>query len=157
VAPLQLQLGFVSRPMPAQLTLKKFELVHYPGGQGENGPFLDFRSTLEIVDPAGEHNVDVASNNNPVYFDGGRWIFFQAGYDPQGQFSIIGVGNRPGVFVMVGGCVMIVLGVLYAFYLKPVVIRRMKAAALARLARAPVESEKEDLMASASGETTVRR
>ena len=153
--PLQLQLGFVSRPMPAQLTLKKFELVHYPGGQGENGPFLDFRSTLEIVDPAGEHSVDVASNNNPVYFDGGRWIFFQAGYDPQGQFSIIGVGNRPGVFVMVGGCAMIVLGVLYAFYVKPMVIRRMKVAALARLVRPPVVSE--ELMVSASGETTVRR
>jgi hypothetical protein len=149
-SPLQLQLGFTCRPMPAQLTLKKFELVHYPGGQGENGPFLDFRSTLEIVDPAGEHSVEVASNNSPIYFDGGKWLFFQAGYDPQSQFSIIGVGNRPGVFVMVSGCAMIVLGVLYAFYVKPVVVRRMKAAALARLATARPQAAKQDLVASAS-------
>jgi len=147
-SPLQLQLGFTCRPMPAQLTLKKFELVHYPGGQGENGPFLDFRSTLEIVDPAGEQSVEVASNNSPIYFDGGRWLFFQAGYDPQGQFSIIGVGNRPGVFVMISGCVMIVIGVLYAFYVKPIVVRKMKAAALARFAAAPPQPAKEDLVAT---------
>ena len=34
------------------------------------------------------------------------------------------------------GCVMIVLGLLYAFYLKPIIIRRMKAAALAKFALA---------------------
>jgi hypothetical protein len=147
-SPLQLQLGFTCRPMPAQLTLRRFELVHYPGGQGENGPFLDFRSTLEIVDPAGEHSVEVASNNSPIYFDGGRWLFFQAGYDPQAQFSIIGVGNRPGVFVMVSGCVMIVVGVLYAFYVKPIVVRKMKAAALARFGAARSEPAREDLVAS---------
>jgi hypothetical protein len=155
-APLELQLGFVTRPMPAQLTLKKFELVHYPGGQGENGPFLDFRSTLEIVDSNGEHSVEVASNNNPVYFDGGKWIFFQAGYDPQGQFSVIGVGNRPGVFVMLSGCALIVLGVLYAFYVKPIVIRRMKAAALARLSGMPRAPFKEELITAGNGETVGR-
>jgi hypothetical protein len=134
-AVLQLQLGFLCRPMPALMTLKNFELVHYPGGQGENGPFLDFRSTLVMVDADGNQTVDVASNNSPVYFDGGRWIFFQAGYDPQGQFSTIGVGNRPGVTIMLTGCIMIVCGIIYAFYVKPVVVRRMKAAALVRAAQ----------------------
>jgi ABC-type branched-subunit amino acid transport system permease subunit len=36
---------------------------------------------------------------------------------------------------MLTGCIMIVLGFLYAFYVKPIVIRRMKAGALARAAR----------------------
>jgi hypothetical protein len=88
-----------------------------------------------MIDADGNQTVDVASNNSPVYFDGGRWIFFQAGYDPQGQFSTIGVGNRPGVTIMLTGCIMIVCGIIYAFYVKPVVVRRMKAAALVRAAQ----------------------
>jgi hypothetical protein len=134
--PLQLQLGYTCRPMPAALTLKRFDLVHYPGGVGESGPFRDFRSTLEVTDPNGEGNIGVASMNNPIYFDGGSWIFFQAAYDPDGQSSTIGVGTRPGVYLMLCGCVMIVFGLIYAFYVKPIVIRQMKAAALAR-AKAP--------------------
>jgi hypothetical protein len=70
--------------------------------------------------------------NSPIYFDHGSWIFFQAGYDPDGQSSTIGVGNRPGVGIMLMGCIMIVSGFLYAFYVKPIVIRRMKATALAK-------------------------
>src|SRR5208282_3262316 len=96
-APLQLQLGFMPLPLPALLTLRKFELVRYPGGQGDSGPFRDFRSTLEVQDASGDKSVAVTSGNNPIYFDGGRYIFFQAGYDPNEQFSILGVGNRPGV------------------------------------------------------------
>jgi hypothetical protein len=131
---IQLQLGYTCRPMPALLSLKRFELVHYPGGTGDNGPFRDFRSTLEITEPSGERNTDVASLNSPIYYDGGKWIFFQAGYDPAGQFSTIGVGNRPAVGVMITGCVMIVSGLMYTFYVKPTVVRRMKAKALERIA-----------------------
>ena len=34
---------------------------------------------------------------------------------------------------MIVGCVLIVLGTLYAFYVKPLIVRRMKARALANL------------------------
>jgi hypothetical protein len=134
-SPLQLQLGYTCRQLPAQLTLKNFEMVHYPGATGENGMFRDFRSTLEVVDSAtGERSVEVASLNSPVYFDGGNWLFFQAGYNPDGNSSTIGVGNRPGVRIMITGFVLIVVGLMYAFYLKPIIVRRMKAAAIARFA-----------------------
>jgi hypothetical protein len=133
-AALQLQLGYACLPMPAALKLKKFEMVPYSGGALANGLFRDFRSTLEMTDSNGDTETAVASLNEPIYFDHGNWIFFQAGYDPDGQSSTIGVGNRPGVGVMLGGCVMIVLGLLYAFYVKPIVIRRMKAAAIAKAA-----------------------
>jgi hypothetical protein len=134
-SPIQLQLGFTCRPMPADLTLHSFELIHYPGGQGDVGPYRDFRATLEMTDSTGESTTQVASLNSPIYFDDGKWIFFQAGYDPNGQFTTIGVGNRPGVGIMISGCVMIVAGLMYAFYVKPLVVRRMKAAALERMAR----------------------
>ena len=78
----------------------------------------------------------VAHLNNPVYFGGigdSYWTFFQAQWDAEAQrFTVLGVGNRPGVWIMTLGCVMIVLGVLYAFYVKPLIIRRMKEKALAK-------------------------
>ena len=113
--------------------LKSFDLVPYPGGLPTgNGLFRDFRSTLELTDADGHTETDVASLNSPIYYQHGNWIFFQAGYDPDGQLSTIGVGNRPGVLVMLTGCVMIVLGFSYVFYVKPIVIRCMKAGAPAR-------------------------
>ena len=139
-AALQLQLGFTCRPMPVTLMLKKFEMIPYDGGLGgsvgmSNTMFRDFRSTMEMTDSDGNVQAGVTSLNEPIYYNHGSWIFFQAGYDPDGQSSTIGVGNRPGVVLMLTGCVMIVAGLLYAFYVKPVVIRRMKAAAIAKAAR----------------------
>ena len=135
-AALQLQLGFACRPMPAALKLEKFEMVPYSAGPSTgSGLFRDFRSTLELTDADGHTETAVASLNSPIYYRHGDWIFFQAGYDPDGQSSTIGVGNRPGVLVMLTGCIMIVLGFLYAFYVKPIVIRRMKAGALKRAAK----------------------
>ncbi|MGD0540845.1 MAG: hypothetical protein ABSB33_04930 [Tepidisphaeraceae bacterium] len=131
-APLQLQLGYTPLPMPAALKLQRFDMIPYPGGLAGNGMFRDFCSTLVMTDASGQTETAQASLNSPIYFDHGSWIFFQAGYDPDGQSSTIGVGNRPGVGIMLTGCIMIVSGFLYAFYIKPIVIRRMKATALAK-------------------------
>jgi hypothetical protein len=148
-AALQLQLGYMCRPMPVSLMLKNFEMVPYSGGLASgNTMFRDFRSTLEMTEGDGQVETDVTSLNSPIYYDHGNWIFFQAGYDPDGQSSTIGVGNRPGVVVMLTGCVMIVVGLLYAFYVKPIVIRRMKAAAVAQAARKKGEGKKSELVGS---------
>jgi hypothetical protein len=132
-AALQLRLGQEYDWLPARLTLDRFDAVPYDG-MGSTGSSLmrDFCSTLTIEDHrTGEKTTDVAHMNHPVYFGDGSWLFFQAQWDPEGQrWTILGVGNRPGVPVMIGGCVMIVVGVLYAFYVKPVIIRRMKEKAI---------------------------
>ncbi len=139
-APLQLQLGYTCRPMPVALHLKNFDMLPYPGGLATgSGMFRDFQSTLVMTDPDGDSQTQVASLNSPIYYDHGNWIFFQAGYDPDGQSSTIGVGNRPGVDIMLAGCIMIVSGLLYAFYLKPIVIRRMKQNAIAKAAAKKTE------------------
>jgi hypothetical protein len=132
---LKLELGNMCCRLPADITLDQFELVHYAGANASemSGPMRDFRSTLTIVDrTSGQSTTDVAHMNSPVYFDDGRWLFFQSAWDPDGQkFSIIGVGTRPGVNVMLSGCVMIFSGLIYAFWIKPVIISNMKARALA--------------------------
>jgi len=131
---IQFQLGNTRLPLPARLTLNKFELVPYPGGDGATGRGImrDFRSELNVFDPqTGDSFTDTAHMNNPVYFHHGSWLFFQAAYDPDGQrWTILGVGNRPGVWVMTAGCLMMIVGLLYAFYAKPFIVRRMKRKAI---------------------------
>ena len=51
-------------------------------------------------------------------------LFFQNSWDPENQaFTVLGVGNQPGLKTMTLGCTMIVLGILYAFYVKPILLR----------------------------------
>jgi hypothetical protein len=139
---LQLQLGNTRRALPAKVTLDKFELIPYPGGDVNNPRAMmrDFRSTLTIDDPDNGEMTDVAHLNHPVYFRGNDWLLFQAAYDGQDRsWTQLGVGNRPGVHEMILGCAMIFIGLAYAFYAKPIVIRRMKENALKRAAQAADE------------------
>jgi len=140
--PFQLRLGQIWRPLPAQLTLEKFEMIPYDGaGSSGSKVMRDFRSTVAVDDlDTGQRTEGVAHLNNPIYFRDGAWLFFQAEYDPDGKWTVLGVGNRPGVRAMLAGCAMIVTGLWYAFYLKPIIIRRMKRNALRRAAttRPPV-------------------
>jgi hypothetical protein len=149
---LQLQLGNTRRQLPARISLNRFELIPYPGGDANNprSLMLDFRSTLTVDDlDSGEQTIDVAHMNHPVYFRGGDWLFFQAAYDGENhQWTQLGVGNRPGVRIMILGCVMIFVGLAYAFYAKPLVIRRMKQRALAKAAAKRLPSAAEPISVS---------
>lgn len=133
-AELELQLSNQFRPLPAAITLDKFELVHYPGGDDTSMVQRDFKSYLTIEDLTnGQFTRDVAHMNHPVYYASGDWLFFQAAWDTDGQrWTILGIGNRPGVWTMTAGCVLIFVGLMYAFYLKPIIIRRMKANAISK-------------------------
>ena len=143
--PVQLQLGNTRRPMPASVTLDGFELVPYAGDFTSDSAMRDFKSHLSLrVRGDDEARPETAHLNNPVYFDykapttlgrilpGQSWLLYQNQWDPDKQsFTVLGVGNRPGIVTMIVGCVLIVLGTLYAFYVKPLIIARMKAKALA--------------------------
>ncbi len=153
---LQLQLGNTWIELPARITLDKFELVHYPGGDDRSTLQRDFKSTLTIADPqSGKSIHGMAYMNNPVYWDGGRWLFFQAAWDVDGQrWTILGVGNRPGMWTMTLGCLMVFVGLMYAFYVKPIIIARNKKKALETFERTNT-SEKSVKKKRATGETPV--
>ena len=80
------------------------------------------------------------SVNNPKEPHDGYW-FFQAQWDPpaEGQpglnYTVLGVGNRNGVMVQLAGCCIAVIGMIYAFYVKPTLKRRRQAAVYATVAR----------------------
>ncbi len=145
-AAVQLQLGRTMWRLPVAVTLERFDLEHYPGGAVMGGMPRDFISTLRLEDrETGRVVVDQARMNHPVYYPPGltgkTWTFFQAQWDPQGQrWTVLGVGTRHGTWVMVLGCILIAAGLMWAFYLKPIIIRRMKAKALAAAGRRKAEA-----------------
>ena len=139
--PIQLQLGNTRKPIPAIVQLDRFELVPYAGDFTPQSAMRDFKSHLTLIDTStGTGRPATAHLNSPVYFERAMgsgllakilpdesWLLYQNQWDPEGQqFTVLGVGNRPGVRTMTVACVMIVSGLLYAFYVKPILIRRAK-------------------------------
>lgn len=132
-----LLLATVRRPLPSTLTLTKFEPVKYPGALHS---YEDYVSTIAAKDPgeAGTHTL-VTRLNNPAADHG--LYYFQAAWDGDDnapaakRFSVIGVANRPGVPVMVIGAALIVLGIGYAFYVKPLLLKAKKEQLVAWNAR----------------------
>jgi hypothetical protein len=145
-AKIQLAMSNTWKPAPAHVTLEKFELVTYPGGNpASTNLFRDFVSTLRIDDPITGKPVltGQAKMNSPIYFADGNWLFFQSGYDKENMATIIGIGNRTGARVMTGGCVLMTIGLMWAFYLKPIIIRKRKEKAL-REAAAKVQKKQQE-------------
>ena len=65
---------------------------------------------------------------------------------PRASFTILGVGNNPGIHIIALGGVLMALGIPWAFYVKPWLVRREKARLKAQHAsaaktRAPAEPE----------------
>jgi len=129
----QIQLANNWRPLPAAVKLDKLEAVPYAGSSLTPSAMIrDYRSTITLTDPqTGQSVTDTVFLNSPVFYQNNYWIFFQSQFDVQGQrWSVLGVGNRPGTYIMTVGCVLIVFGIFYAFYIKPSIIKRMKQKAL---------------------------
>jgi hypothetical protein len=73
-----------------------------------------------------------------------QFKFSQAGWDQRGwqqsqqqadqgqlkrpfaRFTILGVGNNPGIHIIAAGAIMMAIGIPWAFYLKPYLVRREK-------------------------------
>ncbi len=138
-------------PLGSDVALDEFVLTSHVGGYtGEDSTIRDYRSRLRFrgdgTEAAWSEPVDV-SVNSPVEHEG-LW-YFQAQWDPpetrprEGEvasaglnYTVLGVGNREGVHLQLLGCCVAVTGMLYAFYLKPIVKRRRQAGVLAELAAA---------------------
>lgn len=86
--------------------------------------------------------------------DPGQFKFSQAGWDAEGwrqsqeaadrgevprpmaQFTILGVGNNPGIHVIAFGGVLMSIGIPWAFYVKPWILKRRAAKLKAMMAAA---------------------
>ena len=43
------------------------------------------------------------------------------------NYTGLGIGNRNGVYIQLAGCCLMVTGMIFAFYVKPVIKRRRDA------------------------------
>lgn len=130
--------------LPAALTLLSCKELFYPGG---NSFPRDFISKVRFANlQTHQSTVAVIHLNHPETLDGQH--FFQARFGKQANgtpFTVLGVGNTNGLYPMIVGVIMIIFGIGYAFYIKPVLIN-IKKQQLARFAAAQKQAG-----ASASG------
>ncbi len=112
------------RPLPAPVILNDFILTSHVGGYtGTVSSIRDWTSVVSFKAESGLTEPTTVSTNAPASHDG-LW-FFQKTWDPQGlRFTGLGVGNREGVYTQLAGCCISVVGMLYAFYVKPIIRRR---------------------------------
>lgn len=113
--------GRLPRLLPGRVALREMEVQFYPGGTRPS----EWKSHIRWEDPV-THRVSegVAYLNNTAKI--GPWTLFQSGEAPDHEsYTILGVGNRDGVLTMLLGCVLITLGMMYAFYVKPILKRRL--------------------------------
>lgn len=132
--------------LPDPIALETFELETNIGGYSEaGGSIRDYRSVLRFDDDGVWGEPVAVSMNKPVEHDG-LW-FFQSQWDPPISasangglpskglgYTVLGVGNRNGVYIQLFGCVVAVVGMIYAFYVKPLIKRRRRDRVLAGLA-----------------------
>ncbi len=122
IGTLELAFGRLRRELPVTLGLESFELLTY---RGTDIP-RDYRSTLRITGngsavPDGERLV--TRLNTPVKRAG--YKFSQSGWDPENQaYTILGVGNNPGIGLIAAGAVITCLGIPASFFVRPRLRRR---------------------------------
>jgi hypothetical protein len=128
------------RPLPAPIALESFELdTHIGGYTGSTSTIRNYVSRLRFKGNEGwtPRPAQIAVNH-PTEF-GGYWYFQSmwdkpAPNDPGGglNYTGLGVGNRRGVHIQLAGCCLSVAGMIFAFYVKPVLKRRRAARSQAR-------------------------
>jgi hypothetical protein len=148
--------------LPAPVALEEFQLEVYPGGEKER----DYKSLVRFHENGRWSEIEEVHSNNPTEHDG--WWYFQSTWDPPDEragyagmnYTGLGVGNRHGVGTMLLGSVLTVLGTLWAFYVKPVILRRRLGERGAGDRGVPQELPDEEIFtvppAAASGAARVR-
>jgi hypothetical protein len=107
------------RDLPGPVALEEMKAIFFPGRQRVN----DWHSHFRVQLPDGQVRPSMVRLNHTATF--GPWTLFQASEAPDHEsFSVLGVGNRPGVGGMLIACGLVTAGMLYAFYVKPILKRR---------------------------------
>ncbi|MDP7008346.1 MAG: hypothetical protein QGI78_02135 [Phycisphaerales bacterium] len=126
-----------SAPLPVPVALDSFEIDSHVGGfTGRTSSVLNWRSLVRFL---GEEEITTpVSVNDPKPYQ--SYWFFQSQWDPpdstsQGlNYTVLGVGNRFGVVPMLLGCCLTVAGMIWAFYIKPMIKRKRQQAVYERSA-----------------------
>jgi hypothetical protein len=119
------QYGRQRHDLGATLALRQLDTTMFPGEMQPTAWRSEFRYRPHGSDETREGEV----YTNETYRVG-AWTLFQSGADNERrwEWSILGVGNRRGINPMIIGSILVTVGLLYAFYVKPIIRRRQGAA-----------------------------
>jgi len=116
-----------SHALPSPVILDRFEVDSHLGGfSGRTSSILNWRSVVKFLD--GTDKPMAISVNDPKQYQ--DYWFFQSQWDPPDatsaglNYTVLGIGNRHGVLVMLLGCCLAVSGMIWAFFVKPMIKRR---------------------------------
>lgn len=85
----------------------------------------DFKSKLRVIDKGKTVLSKTIEVNDPLKYDG--YVFYQSSYDPEGElYSGLQVTKNPGIVVVYSGFIILCVGVVFIFYIKPFLRRKSK-------------------------------
>lgn len=151
---IELAFGRERRSLPMPVELRDFVLTSHIGGfTGSVSSVRDWTSVLRPVG-AGEDGLVRVSVNAPKNV-GGVWLFQSFWDAPRGArgsmepgnpgfgFTGLGVGTRRGVVTALLGAILTCAGMLYTFYVKPIIRRRLRAAVDRQIADGTLTSRRD--------------
>lgn len=139
--PLQIAFSRSRLSLPFRMRLKEFTMTPYPGTEIPR----DFASVLELADRDRQSEPVVGRShlNNPLVYRG--YKISQSGWDPgdaadparneksadgrflnQQRYTILGIGNNIAIQAVFVGSLLLVLGIPWAFYVKPAIQQKRK-------------------------------
>jgi len=140
--------------LPNPIAMEDFELdTHIGGYTGSVSTIMNYVSRLRFLDKGKWSEPQAIAVNHPTEY-GGYW-YFQSMWDkphqndPSGgmNYTGLGIGNRHGVYVQLAGCCIAVAGMIFAFYVKPVIKRRRQERSRAKISQGSGE-EPQDALAT---------
>ncbi len=112
--------------LPFRVTLLRFNNESYPGSRMAS----TYESTVRVDDPEQGTFETLISMNHPFHHRG--YIFFQSSFvEGRPMMSIFSVARAPGLPLVYLGVVLIGVGIIWMFYVKPYLAKRQAAQALA--------------------------
>ncbi len=129
--------------LPNPIAMEDFQLdTHLGGYSGSASTIRNYVSRLRFLDNGQWTEPTPIAVNNPTEY-GGFW-YFQSTWDRPGRndgpgggmnFTGLGIGNRNGVYIQLAGCCIAVAGMIFAFYVKPILKRRRAEQSRAKVSR----------------------
>ena len=100
---------------------KNFALLYEQSGM----VVKDYKSILRVVDGGKTVMTKTIEVNDPLKYKG--YVFYQSSYDPEGEkYTGLQVTRNPGLAVVYSGFILLCVGVVFIFYVKPFLRRKLK-------------------------------
>jgi hypothetical protein len=106
--------------LPFELGLDDFRVEYYePGGKSAMPMPKDFISDVSVIKEGNIIKKKTIEVNKPLYYGG--YLFYQTSYDDKaGKYTVLNVLSDNGLFVVFGGYILLILGLIGRCWLTPI-------------------------------------